>query len=192
LRLQLGLDGLWTPHVVADWSGCEPSCSNCGQVCPTSAIRPLPLEEKRAARMGLAIVDPQTCLPHASRGECQLCVDECRLAGYAAIEFVRVGTELDAFGQPIEGSGCVAPVVRAEQCVGCGLCQTRCYRINVQAKGLLRVSAVVVCAGEGREDRWHHGSYQQRRQATERQREALQRRRSTSSYLPDSAADPDP
>ena len=34
-----GLEGLWTPHLVADWSGCETSCNNCGQVCPTGAIR---------------------------------------------------------------------------------------------------------------------------------------------------------
>ena len=94
----------WTisgrPQVVADWSGCEPSCSNCGQVCPTGAIRALPLEEKRVARMGLAVVNQQTCLPYAGREACQLCVDECRLAGYDAFEFMRVGTELDAPASP--------------------------------------------------------------------------------------------
>ena len=37
LRFQQGLDGLWTPYVVADWAGCESSCNACGQVCPTNA-----------------------------------------------------------------------------------------------------------------------------------------------------------
>ena len=60
-----GLNNLWTPQVVASWSGCEPSCNNCGQVCPTGAIRPLAIEEKRVARMGLAIINERTCLPHA-------------------------------------------------------------------------------------------------------------------------------
>ncbi len=145
LGLDRGLDNLWTPQVVADWSGCEPSCSNCGQVCPTGAIRALPLEEKRVARMGLAVVNQQTCLPYAGREACQLCVDECRLAGYDAFEFVRVGTELDAFGEPIEGSGFLAATVRAERCVGCGLCQTRCYRINVKSK-----QAADLLGGRGR------------------------------------------
>lgn len=175
LGLDRGLDHLWTPHVVADWSGCEPSCSNCGQVCPTGAIRALSLDEKRVARMGLAVIDPHACLPHAGREACQLCVDECRLAGYDAFEFVRVGTELDAFGAPVEDSGFLAPTVRAERCAGCGLCQTRCYRINVKAKQLLTASAVVVEAGAGKEDRLRNGSYLELRQAEQRAREAAQR-----------------
>lgn len=52
-----GLEGLWTPEVVADWAGCESSRNACGQVCPTGAIRALPLEEKKSTRMGLAIVN---------------------------------------------------------------------------------------------------------------------------------------
>jgi polyferredoxin len=172
LGLDRGLDNLWTPQVVADWSGCEPSCSNCGQVCPTGAIRALPLEEKRVARIGLAVVDQQTCLPYAGREACQLCVDECRLAGYDAFEFIRVGTELDTAGEPIEGSGFLAPTVRAERCVGCGLCQTRCYRINVKSKQLLTSSAVIVEAGVGKEDRLRDGSYRELRQAEQRDQEA--------------------
>lgn len=156
---QQGLDGLWTPMVKADWAGCDPSCNACGQVCPTGAIRALPLAEKKVARMGLAIVDLQTCLPHANREACQLCVDECHAAGYHAIEFVQVHTEVDAAGQPIEGTGHLAPVVVADKCVGCGVCQTRCFAINVDQKHLLKRSAIIIEAGEGREDRLMTGSY---------------------------------
>jgi ferredoxin len=154
LGFQQGLEGLWTPHVVADFAGCESSCNACGQVCPTGAIRALPLEEKKACRMGLAIVNEQTCLPFAGREACQLCVDECHAAGYHAIEFVQVRTEVDDdTGLPIEGTGFSAPRVLADRCVGCGLCQTRCYAINVAEKGLLDASAIVIEAGEGKEDR---------------------------------------
>ena len=151
--------GLWTPELVADWSGCEPSCSNCGRVCPTGAIRPLPLEEKRACHVGLAVVNPDTCLPYAGSGACQLCVDECTTAGYEAIELVRVGTQRDHAGQPIEESGFLAPVVASDRCVGCGLCQTRCRAINVVQKELLAETAIRVEAGEGKEDRRTDGSY---------------------------------
>lgn len=153
LGFQQGLEGLWTPHVVADWAGCASSCNACGQVCPTGAIRALPLEEKRSVRIGLAIVNEATCLPHAQREACQLCVDECHSAGYDAIEFIQVGTQVDAAGQPVEGSGYLAPLVLSDKCVGCGLCQTRCYGINVVAKGLLDKSAIIIQAGEGYEDR---------------------------------------
>jgi ferredoxin len=185
-----GLEALWTPQVAADWSGCEPSCSNCGQVCPTGAIRALPLEEKRVARTGLAVVNRATCLPYAGREECRLCVDECAAAGYQAIDFVRVGTEMDALGQPLEGTGLLAPLVLADKCVGCGLCQTRCYAVNVKAKGLLTESAIRVEAGGDKDDRLIRGSYRELRAQEQRQKEAEQpslpgQDASESGYLPD-------
>jgi len=161
---QQGLEGLWTPMVVADWAGCESSCNACGQVCPTGAIRALPLEEKKVARMGLAIVNEITCLPFAGREACDLCVQECNAAGYNAIEFTQVGAEVDDNGAPIPGSGHLAPVVLKDQCVGCGLCQTRCNAINVKEMGLLSESAIIIEAGEGYEDRLMTDSYAELRE----------------------------
>lgn len=162
-----GLDNLWTPQVVPSWSGCEPSCNNCGQVCPTGAIRSLPIAEKRVARMGLAVVNASTCLPYAGKEACQLCVDECDAAGYRAIEFQRVHGSVDEQGTPIENAGFLAPVVNAALCVGCGLCQTRCSNVNFKTKGLLGESAIIVHAGGANEDRVSKGSYLRLR--TERQ-----------------------
>jgi len=157
--LESGFNGLWAPQVVADWSGCEPSCNNCGQVCPTGAIRALPLVEKRATQLALAVVDKQTCLPYAGRRKCQYYVDECRAAGYEAIEFIRVRGQNDEQSRPIEGSGFLAPVVLEDKCVGCGLCQMRCRAMNVKNEHLLDASAIVIHAGPGREDRLFNGSY---------------------------------
>jgi ferredoxin len=187
LAFQQGLEGLWTPAVQADWAGCESSCNACTQVCPTGAIRALPLEEKRVARMGLAIVDPTTCLPLAGRQECDLCVKECQDAGYHAIEFTRVGTQADADGQPIEGTGFLAPVVLADRCVGCGLCQTRCFGGHVMGTGLLERSAIVIEAGPGKEDRLLSGSYLALREqeAADRRREQAERAKKAGGYLPD-------
>lgn len=182
MLFEQGFKGLWTPRVVANWAGCESTCNNCGQVCPTGAIRALPIEEKRVARMGLARVE-SNCLPLAGQEACQLCVDECNAAGYRAIEFMRVHPTLDASGNPIEGSGFSAPVVLADKCVGCGLCQTRCHVINVKTKKLLSSVAIVVEAGPGKEDRIASGSY-----LAIRAREAEARKPvsgSSDSYLPD-------
>ena len=171
-----GLDGLWTPRVAADWSGCEPSCNNCGQICPTGAIRALPLAEKRVARMGLAEVE-ENCLPRVGEEACQLCVDECRRAGYDAIEFERVHPEIDEQGMPVEGTGFAAPVMVADRCVGCGLCQSVCHRINVKNRSVLKESAIVVYAGPGKEDRIMDGAYTElRRQEEEARREKKRQR----------------
>ena len=178
-----GLEGLWTPKVVADHAGCASSCNACGQVCPTGAIRALPLAEKKAARMGLAIVNAETCLPMAAREPCRLCVDECIAAGYHAIEFKRMHTQTDEDGRPVEESGFLAPVVLADKCVGCGLCHISCYNVNVHQKQLLPASAIVVEAGEGKEDRILHGSYRALRSAEASQRRARLRDQQTHDYF---------
>ncbi|MDA1049605.1 MAG: 4Fe-4S binding protein [Planctomycetota bacterium] len=188
---QQGFEGLWTPLVNADWAGCESSCNACGQVCPTGAIRALPLEEKKVARMGLAIVNEKTCLPFANREACQLCVDECNAAGYEAIEFINVHTSVDDNGMPVEGSGFVAPVVLADKCVGCGLCQTRCYAINVKEKHLLTGSAIVIEAGLGKEDRLMTGSYIQLREDEMLRRKTTTHPPATDFFVPESTPDSD-
>jgi NAD-dependent dihydropyrimidine dehydrogenase PreA subunit len=169
-----GLEGLWTPEVVANWAGCEPSCNICTQVCPTAAIRPIHLEEKRHARIGLAEVNKQTCLPYAGK---EACVDECASAGYHAIEFERVHVEVDEDGLPLEDSGYVAPVVLADKCVGCGLCQTRCHVINVKEEKKIAWTAIEIFAGEGREDRLMTGSYKALREKERIQRETEMKKR---------------
>jgi len=150
LAFEQGLEGLWTPYAELDWAGCDSSCNACGQVCPTEAILPLPLEEKRVTKMGLAIVATSTCLPHVGAEACQLCVDECNAAGYEAIEFTRVRKEREDGGM----DEWLAPVVLSDKCVGCGLCQMRCYQVNAKDRHVLEASAIVVHTGEGREDRW--------------------------------------
>ena len=170
LGLARGLQGLWTPQAAANWAGCDPNCNLCGQVCPTGAIRPLPLPEKRAARMGLAAVNEKTCLPHAGRGDCGMCVQACKSAGYGAIEYIRLHVEMSEDGTPLEDTGFLAPEVRADKCVGCGLCQARCYQINVLDRRLLKDAAIHVTAGPGREDRIMRGSYRALREAERRRR----------------------
>jgi NAD-dependent dihydropyrimidine dehydrogenase PreA subunit len=186
MGFEQGFEGLWTPQAIPNWSGCESGCNNCGQVCPTGAIRALPIEEKKVARMGLAIVNEHTCLPHAGKEACQMCVDECASAGYHAIEFLRVHVEVDATGAPIDGSGFIAPVVLAEKCVGCGLCQTRCFTINSKEKHILQETAIQVVAGPGNEDRLMSGSYLALRQDEKRLKKKMNHiKGSEDSYIPD-------
>ena len=126
-----------------------------------------------------------TLAARSAREACDLCVQECNAAGYHAIEYTKVGTEVDDDGFPIEDSGYLAPVVLEEQCVGCGLCQTRCYAINVKEKGLLAESAIIIEAGEGKEDRMMSGSYLEKRRQEKQQRQSEATQDTPEFFLPD-------
>ncbi|MBU2262169.1 MAG: 4Fe-4S binding protein, partial [Proteobacteria bacterium] len=105
-----GMTGLWTPKLEMRMAACEPNCNVCGKVCPTQAIRSLPLEEKTYAKIGTAVLRKETCLVWAQNKMCLICDEICP---YNAIVF-----------RPIEGY--LRPVVIASRCNGCGYCEQRC------------------------------------------------------------------
>ena len=149
--LEAGVAGMWTPVAVPSWSGCHPDCNFCGQVCPTGAIQALPIEQKRRAKMGLASVDKTICLPHTGERDCQLCLETCRDAGYHAIKMQEIRLEVGDVPPGVlteeelaEAGRILAPVVDAQACVGCGLCENRCGTLRAKREGLIPRSAIRV------------------------------------------------
>lgn len=105
-----GLAGLWTPKLDFRFAPCEQQCNVCGKVCPTQAIRSLPLEEKTHAKLGTAVLRKEMCLVWAQDKLCLICDEICP---YDAIVFRTV-------------EGYRRPVVIASRCNGCGYCEQRC------------------------------------------------------------------
>jgi len=119
--LEAGFEGLWTPRLVPRTGYCEYQCTLCGQVCPTQAIRRLPIEEKRRVRIGLAQIDPGRCLPYAFQKNCIVCEEHCPLP-VKAIWFEEVAVR-DHRG---ESRVVKQPRVDLDLCTGCGICETKC------------------------------------------------------------------
>jgi MauM/NapG family ferredoxin protein len=118
---EAGLEGLWSPVLVAAIGYCEYECHACGQVCPTQAIEPLPLEEKKKVNIGLAVIDTTRCLPFAYGRECIVCEEHCPIPT-KAITF----EERDAMQRDGSVRRLKFPVVDPDLCTGCGICETKC------------------------------------------------------------------
>jgi ferredoxin len=151
--LKNGLEALWTPVAIPSHAGCHQDCNFCTQVCPTGAIRPLTLEQKRQFHMGLAMIDTTVCLPHRGERDCQLCYDECEAAGYHAIHMrpikLAIGPVPDGALSQVELEEMArinAPFVDAQACVGCGLCEYRCHGAVLKQQKLIPRTAIVVFA----------------------------------------------
>jgi len=128
--LAAGFEGMFSPALVSRTGPCEPECTVCGMVCPSQAIKALPLEEKQHAKLGTAVVKPGLCLAWAEGRSCMVCQEVCP---YGAIT-------------PVQNQGLAvsAPVVRAQRCIGCGFCEYHCPvyipAITIQPIGALRCS----------------------------------------------------
>jgi ferredoxin len=111
---EAGWDSLYTPMFDYFVGGyCDYDCNLCGQICPSQAIQPLTLEEKRQAVIGVALVNYETCV------RCMDCLEQCPYVCFEEVE--------------VEGIRGVFPKVVPEDCVGCGLCVVVCPEQEGQA-----------------------------------------------------------
>ncbi|MDR1489334.1 MAG: 4Fe-4S binding protein [Desulfovibrio sp.] len=126
-----GAEGLFSPLLTPGRGPCEPDCNVCGRVCPTGAVRFLPLPEKHRAKVGTAVVNKSRCVAWAEDRRCVVCEETCP---YGSIKLAR-----------IPGSDVSAPVVDAMRCFGCGYCEhycvTRLPSIVVEPLNALRLAS---------------------------------------------------
>ena len=120
--IQNSIDDLWLPIAEMRTGYCEFECNLCGQVCPTGAILPLPLNVKQKTPMGVAHFDKNLCIPYSRNEECLVCEEHCPTPD-KAIKF-----EERDYTDPLTGKTkkIKYPFVVAELCIGCGICVTKC------------------------------------------------------------------
>lgn len=106
-----GLGGFLQPFQDFHTSFCSYNCSNCSQVCPTGAIEPLTVEERRTVRTGVARLDEDLCVVKAKGTPCGACNEHCPTQ---AVHMVPWKDNL------------TLPKVEPELCIGCGGCEYIC------------------------------------------------------------------
>ncbi len=108
--LEYGVAGLMQPLMDFEKSFCDYECNSCGQVCPTGAILPLNLEEKKLAGIGKAEIFEDICVVYVDHNNCGACGEVCPTH---AISF-------------IDKKNILYPKVDDKYCIGCGACQLVC------------------------------------------------------------------
>jgi polyferredoxin len=142
--LESGLEGLWTPILIARIGYCEPSCTLCGQVCPTGAIAELTLKQKVGDketppdRIGTAFIDRGRCLPWAMATPCIVCEEWCPTSPKSV--FLREEITYDRQGNEVTVK---RPYVDPDLCTGCGACEFACPVVD-------RAAIYVTSVGESR------------------------------------------
>jgi polyferredoxin len=125
--LESGLEGLWTPLLIAKIGYCEPTCTLCGQVCPTGAIRELTMKQKVGDKetpadcIGTAFIDRGRCLPWAMATPCIVCEEWCPVSPKA----VYLRDEI-AFDRERKEVKVKRPYIDPAACTGCGACEFAC------------------------------------------------------------------
>lgn len=138
--LETGIEGVWTPILVARIGYCEPTCTLCTQVCPTGAIEELTVTEKVGdedrppMRIGTAFVDRGRCLPWAMATPCIVCEEWCPTSPKSI--YLKDEVVTNSRGQSVTVK---RPYVDPNLCTGCGACEFAC---PVADKAAIRITSV--------------------------------------------------
>jgi ferredoxin len=106
-----GLAGFMQPYQDFTVAFCSYNCSNCSQICPTGAIQPLTIEERRAVRTGKARFFEDRCVVKTKGTSCGACNEHC------PTQAVRM--------TPWKNNLTI-PAIDPDLCVGCGGCEFIC------------------------------------------------------------------
>jgi polyferredoxin len=134
---EAGVEGVWTPILIARIGYCEFSCVLCGQVCPTGAIQKITEKEKMGQgippiKIGTAFYDHGRCLPWSMQTPCIVCEEFCPTSPKAIwVEEVEAPVRDEKPGPngeppPMKTVKLQRPHVDPALCVGCGACEKVC------------------------------------------------------------------
>jgi len=110
LGAAFGHKGIMQPGFDLDRGYCQYSCNACGQVCPTGAISPVALAEKKLIQIGKVKLFLDTCVVDKDRQDCGACAEVCPTHA--------VYTE--------KKNNLYYPKIDEHPCIGCGACQHVC------------------------------------------------------------------
>jgi ferredoxin-type protein NapF len=108
--LEYGVYGIMQPKLNYLQGHCDFDCNACGQVCPTGAIAPLLLQEKKLTRIGTVSLNKAKCVVYVKKKHCSACGEACPTHAIF----------------PVEQGLVLFPEIDIDYCIGCGACEHAC------------------------------------------------------------------
>jgi ferredoxin len=109
--LEYGFTGMLQPHLDFSVGFCEYECLKCGVVCPTGAILPMTLEDKKLTQMGEVHLIIRNCVVYTDETSCGSCAEHCPTQAVRMVPYK---------------DGLTIPETHPGTCVGCGACEHVC------------------------------------------------------------------
>jgi ferredoxin len=109
--LEYGFTGMLQPHLDFSVNLCEYECTKCSEVCPTGAIMPLTIEDKKLTQTGKVHFIMENCIVYTDETSCGSCSEHCPTQAVRMVPYK---------------NGLTIPEIHPCTCIGCGACEYAC------------------------------------------------------------------
>lgn len=109
--LEYGFAAMLQPHLDFSAGFCEYECKKCGDVCPTGAILPLTVEDKKLTQTGIVHFIIGNCIVYTDETSCGSCSEHCPTQAVRMVPWK---------------NGLTIPETHPSTCIGCGACEHVC------------------------------------------------------------------
>ncbi len=109
--LEYGLIGMMQPHMNYFKSFCNFDCVDCSEICPSGAILPISLEEKKLTQLGKVNFIKENCIVETEGTDCGACSEHCPTKAVYMVPYK---------------DNLVIPEINQDICIGCGACEFAC------------------------------------------------------------------
>jgi ferredoxin-type protein NapF len=116
--LEYGLTAMLQPHLDFSVGFCEYECTKCGEVCPTGAILPLTIEDKKLTQTGKVHFIINNCIVYTDETSCGSCSEHCPTQAVRMVPYK---------------DGLTIPETHHSTCIGCGACEHVCPAKPIKA-----------------------------------------------------------
>jgi formate hydrogenlyase subunit 6/NADH:ubiquinone oxidoreductase subunit I len=113
--LEFGLGGIMQPRMNFRTGHCNYDCTICLEVCPSGAILPLGVDQKKLTQLGIAKFIKENCVVFTDNTACGACSEHCPTKAVDMVPYANPANK-----------DLRIPEMKPDYCIGCGSCEYAC------------------------------------------------------------------